>query len=307
MSKHDVTYHKMLEHILKEGENHDDRTGVGTVSVFGYQCRYDLADGFPLLTTKKVSLKNIVTELVWFLRGITDNKWLTDRGCTIWNEWATAEQCAKFGRAEGDLGPVYGHQWRRFGAKDVGPIGGHPFEGPYVPSYSGGVDQIQKLSYGLRNTPNSRRLIVSGWNPAESDDVALPPCHTMFQCKVRKGPKGSRGILDLHLMQRSGDAFIGIPYNIASYSILLQLLAHTHGMRPGTFVHTIADLHIYSNHRDQVNEQLGRDPLTYVAPTVVLDPSLHDTGFDGLMAFDWEHVKLHNYQPYPAIKAPVAV
>lgn len=289
-SVHDETYKALLRHVLENGEGHDDRTMVGTISVFGYQCRYPLSLGFPLLTTKKMAWKSMVNELVWFLRGRTDNQFLLDRKCTIWNEWATAEQCEKFGRKEGDLGPVYGHQWRRFG-EDNG---------------FSGVDQIKVLSDDLILNPNSRRLIVTGWNPLEATQVALPTCHTMWQCKVRRDITGAtRGILDLHLYQRSADSFLGVPFNISSYALLLTLLAETHGFKPGVFVHTFGDLHIYNNHVEQVQQLLSNEP--YEAPTVKISDHLVGSGFQGLMEFDLEHVQLLGYQSHSTISAPVAV
>lgn len=300
-SIHDETYKTLLRHILENGEGHDDRTKVGTISVFGYQCRFDLRKGFPLLTTKKMAWKSMVNELVWFLRGRTDNQFLLDRKCTIWNEWATADQCAKFGRLEGDLGPVYGIQWRDFGAA------ARYFDGNGVQTGSmGGIDQIKALSDDLMKNPGSRRLIVTGWNPREATQVALPPCHTLWQCKVRKDVTGAtRGILDLQLYQRSADSFLGVPFNISSYALLLTLLAETHGFTPGVFVHTFGDLHIYNNHVEQVQQLLANEP--YEAPTVKISERLIGKGFQGLLDFDLEHVQLFDYKSHDAIKAPVAV
>lgn len=285
MSIHDNTYADMLKYILKEGDSHDDRTGTGTTSVFGYQNRYDLADGFPLLTTKRMSWRSIVVELAWFLLGRTDNQWLEDRGVTIWNEWATKEQCAKFGRKPGDLGPIYGRAWREFGSTHVtGDDGGFGY-------VDHGVDQISTLCHDLANNPNSRRMIVTGWNPAEATQVALPPCHTLWQCKVctkswweqdcYENKIREEKFLDLHLYQRSADSFLGVPFNIASYALLLQLLAHTHGFKPGRFIHTFGDLHIYNNHKEQVKLQLEREG--YAAPQVGLPKTLCNTGFNGLI------------------------
>jgi thymidylate synthase len=305
-SIHDETYKALLRHILENGEGHDDRTKVGTISVFGYQCRFDLSKGFPLLTTKKMAWKSMVNELVWFLRGRTDNKFLLDRKCTIWNEWATKEQCEKFRREEGDLGPVYGHQWRRFGGAPLLIM--KDAQGQDYPwrARLDGVDQIKVLSDDLMKNPGSRRLIVTGWNPYEATQVALPPCHTLWQCKVRKDPTGAtRGILDLQLYQRSADSFLGVPFNISSYALLLTLLAETHGFKPGVFVHTFGDLHIYNNHVDQVQQLLDNEP--FEAPTVKISERLIGKGFDGLMDFDLEHVQLLDYQSHDAIKAPVAV
>lgn len=323
MSIHDITYANMLTHILKEGDSHADRTGTGTTSVFGYQNRYDLDLGFPLLTTKRMAWRSIVVELAWFLLGRTDNKWLEDRGVTIWKEWATKEQCAKFGRAEGDLGPVYGHQWRRFGES------GDSY-GSSMSHYDPGTDQIKALCDDLDKNPNSRRMIVTGWNPAEATTVALPPCHTLWQCKVRTSSWWEQDVyenkvreskcLDLHLYQRSADSFLGVPFNIASYSLLLQLLAHTHGFEPGRFIHTFGDLHIYNNHKDQVKLQLEREGFN--APQVGLPKTLYKTGFDGLMQWakmvetealektlnpeTWPAV-LRGYMHHAPIKAEVSV
>lgn len=317
MTIHDDTYLALLRDIIVGGDSHDDRTGVGTTSVFGYQCRYDLADGFPLLTTKRMAWRAIVVELAWFLLGRTDNQWLTDRGVTIWNEWSTAEQCAKFGRSAGDLGPIYGHQWRDFGSTP----------GSFHEHISGaeGVDQIRNLCNDLEKNPNSRRLIVTGWNPAEATQVALPPCHTLWQCKVRtvspeKRNDGMNQYLDLQLYQRSADAFLGVPFNIASYALLLQLLAHTHGMKAGCFIHAFGDLHIYNNHREQVRLQMSRTP--WPSPEVLLPEDLRGRGFAGVMEWaarverealqqvlrpdTWPAV-LANYVHHPSIKAAVAV
>lgn len=291
----DNTYAQLLRYVLDNGDSHDDRTGVGTTSVFGYQCRYDLSEGFPLLTTKKMAWKSIQTELRWFLLGRTDNQWLKDHGCSIWDEWATKDQCAKFGRGEGDLGPCYGHQWRRFGEEDSFDI--DKFEG---------TDQIKNLCNDLEKNPNSRRMIVTGWNPAEATQVALPPCHTLWQCKVRTKRIGNNTarFLDLHLYQRSADSFLGVPFNIASYALLTHLLASAHGMLPGIFIHTFGDLHVYNNHIDQVREQLSRVPF----PSPRIEISI-GKGFDGLMhwAKTGEGVTLVDYQHHDAIKAQVAI
>jgi thymidylate synthase len=328
MSIHDDTYATMLKYILKEGDSHADRTGTGTTSVFGYQNRYDLSKGFPLLTTKRMAWKSIVVELAWFLLGRTDNKWLTDRGVKIWDEWATKEQCAKFGREEGDLGPVYGAQWRNFGATPMSR----------GRTASDGVDQIKNLCHDLDTNPNSRRMIVTGWNPAEATQVALPPCHTLWHCKVRTVEYWEQDVyenkirsdkyLDLQLYQRSADSFLGVPFNIASYALLLQLLAHTHGLKPGRFIHAFGDLHVYNNHKDQVKLQLERDGFD--APIVVFPGSLRDQGFDAVMRWatdvgeaalnpdvkfrlndasnlDSMPVALCGYKHHDAIKAEVSV
>lgn len=291
MNIHDETYLQLLRDILLHAKNHEDRTGVGTHSVFGGEYRYLIADGFPLLTTKKMAWKSIVTELIWFLQGRTDVAWLQEHKCSIWNEWATAEACARFGRKEGDLGPVYGFLWRHFGAS---------YQDAWT-DYSGqGIDQIKRLSDMLLKDSGSRRLIVTGWDPAVCDKVALPPCHTLWQCKVHEG-----GVLDLKLHQRSADSFLGVPFNIASYALLLQLLAWTHGFTPGTFIHSFGDLHVYKNHVDQVNEQLTRTP--FPSPTIKIADRLKGRGFEGLMEFSLEDVELLEYQSHDRITAPVAV
>jgi thymidylate synthase len=320
-SIHDATYQEMLRYILENGDGHADRTGTGTTSVFGYQNRYPLQAGFPLLTTKRMAWKSIVVELAWFLLGRTDNKWLTDRGVTIWNEWATKEQCAKFGRKPGDLGPIYGRAWREFGSTHVtGDDGGFGY-------VDYGVDQISTLCHDLANNPNSRRMIVTGWNPAEATQVALPPCHTLWQCKVRTSPHPDEQVryLDLQLYQRSADSFLGVPFNIASYALLTHLLAAAHHMLPGVFVHTFGDLHVYNNHKAQVAEQLER--TGFPAPGVMLPTDLAGAGFNGILrwaksvgeaALDPEvkfagpqlssfPVRLLRYQHHPSIKAEVAV
>lgn len=275
-------YHDMLRHILENGVESDDRTGVGTVSVFGYQNRYDLSKGFPLLTTKKVHTKSILWELIWFLQGRTDNQWLNKRGVTIWNEWATKEQCAKFNREEGDLGPIYGRLWRSF--NDSLP-----------------TDQIANLFYQMAHSPNSRRLIVTGWNPATADTVALPPCHTLWQVYIRDGK------LSLHLYQRSADAFLGVPFNITSYTALVHLLCRLsrHDLQPGDFIHTFGDLHIYKNHFEQVDLLLSREerPL----PTLTIDPTLNGMEEQGINHLTLDSFRIDGYDPHPVIKAPVAV
>jgi thymidylate synthase len=246
--------------------------------------RFSLDEGFPLVTTKKMFWKGIVHELLWFLRGDTDARSLQREGVHIWDEWATAEQTARFGRAEGDLGPIYGHQWRNFGATR------RP-DGTYARD---GVDQIAELLRLLREEPHSRRMIVTGWNPREATEVALPPCHTMFQLHVQDGR------LSCQLYQRSGDAFLGVPFNIASYALLTHMLAHVTGLRVGDFVHTFGDVHLYLNHVDQARLQLSREPRAL--PRLWLDPEVRD-----LFAFRYEHVRLDGYDPWPAIKAEVAV
>jgi len=277
-------YLALLQRVRLAGAKKSDRTGVGTRSVFGHQYRVDLAAGFPLLTTKKVHFKSIVVELLWFLRGETDTAYLKRHGVSIWDEWATAEQTAKFGRAEGDLGPVYGHQWRNFGATQL-PDGAYARDGK---------DQIAWVVDEIRRNPDSRRLLVSGWNPNEATAVALPPCHTLFQFHV------ADGALSCQLYQRSGDVFLGVPFNLASYALLTCMIAQVTGLRPGEFIHTFGDAHLYENHLAQADLQLSRVPRPL--PRLVLDRSVTD-----LFAFEPGHISLENYDPYPGIKAPVAV
>ncbi len=277
-------YLDLLRRILDEGALREDRTGTGTLAVFGHQMRFDLRRGFPLLTTKKLHVASIVHELLWFLSGSTHVRPLQDAGVRIWNEWATAEQTARFGREAGDLGPVYGHQWRNFGATR------RP-DGTYADD---GVDQIAELVRGLRENPSSRRHIVTGWNPKEANEVALPPCHTLFQLYVENGE------LSCQLYQRSGDVFLGVPFNIASYALLTLMLAQVSGLRPGDFVHTLGDAHLYRNHLEQARLQLEREPRPL--PTMTLDPTVTD-----LFAFRFEHFTLSGYDPHPHIKAEVSV
>ncbi len=277
-------YLELLRTALERGDEREDRTGTGTRGIFGHQMRFDLEEGFPLLTTKKLHLKSIIHELLWFLRGETQVGPLQEAGVRIWNEWATAEQTARFGRKEGDLGPVYGHQWRNFGATPK-PDGSWENDG---------VDQIQRLLHDLREKPNSRRLIVTGWNPKEADQVALPPCHTLFQFHV------ARGRLSCQLYQRSADIFLGVPFNIASYALLTMMIAQVSGLRPGDFVHTFGDAHLYRNHFEQAKLQLAREPRKL--PVMKLDPSVKD-----LFAFRFEHFTLEGYDPHPHIAAPVSV
>jgi thymidylate synthase len=256
-------YHDALRTVLAHGIPSSDRTGTGTISHFGLQSRYSLADGFPLVTTKKLHIKSIIHELLWFLNGDTNIRYLNDNGVTIWDEWADEN---------GDLGPVYGRQWRDFG----------------------GVDQIETLLDMIRRSPDSRRLIVSAWNPPDVPQMALPPCHTMWQVRILGGK------LHLQLYQRSADMFLGVPFNIASYALLLVMLAHVTGYEPGDFVHSIGDAHIYSNHMEQVQTQLARDlrPL----------PTLRVTRpVTSLFDFRFEDFEITGYDPHPAIKAPVAV
>ncbi|MBR4213078.1 MAG: thymidylate synthase [Bacteroidales bacterium] len=261
-------YLELLRHIRTNGVFKEDRTGTGTQSVFGYQMRFNLADGFPLLTTKKVHLKSIIYELLWFIAGDTNIKYLKDHGVSIWDEWADEN---------GDLGPVYGHQWRSFPTPD----GGH-------------VDQLKNVVEQLKKNPDSRRHIVCAWNPAEVDQMALPPCHALFQFYV------ANNRLSCQLYQRSADVFLGVPFNIASYALLTLMIAQVCGYEPGEFVHTFGDVHIYRNHFDQVELQLSRTPRAL--PTMKLNPAKKD-----LFAFEYEDFTLENYDPWPAIKAPVAV
>ena len=269
-------YHDQLRTILDEGVDTSDRTGVGTRSYFGMQARYPMKDGFPLVTTKKLHLRSIIHELIWFLNGDTNIKYLNDNGVKIWDEWADEN---------GDLGDVYGKQWRDWPSFEE--QGGGLFT-------RNGLDQIAKVVEQIRNTPDSRRLIVSAWNPAEIETMALPPCHTMWQVKILGGK------LHLHLYQRSGDMFLGVPFNIACYSMLLHMLANVTGYQPGDFVHTMGDAHIYSNHMDQVNLQLSRElrPL----PTFRLARDA-----DRLEDFRYEDFIIEGYDPHPHIKGEVAV
>jgi thymidylate synthase len=278
-------YHNLLRYILETGTKHEDRTGVGTVSAFGYQTRFDLRDGFPIVTTKRVPFRWVAEELFWFLSGDTNEKNLQARGVDIWAEWATPEQTARFGRSDGDLGPIYGYLWRSFG-------------GDY-PKHNG-VDQIGRLINEIETNPNSRRLIVTGWNPKTCDDVALPPCHTLFQFKVESGK-----ILHCQLYQRSADAFLGVPFNISSYALLTHLVAYVCNLEVGEFIHTFGDLHIYSNHLEQVNEILNREPMKLPKLEFVNTESLK--GLDGLLNFKYENLKLEGYKSWGKIAAPVAV
>ena len=261
-------YLDLLRHIRANGVMKTDRTGVGTQSVFGYQMRFDLADGFPLLTTKKVHLKSIIHELLWFIAGDTNIKYLKDNGVTIWDEWADEN---------GDLGPVYGHQWRSWPAPD-----------------GRSIDQLGNVVEMIRKSPDSRRLLVSAWNPGEVDRMALPPCHCLFQFYVADGK------LSCQLYQRSADVFLGVPFNIASYALLTLMIAQTCGLQPGEFIHTTGDTHLYRNHFEQVALQLSREPRPL--PRMILNPDVKSV-FD----FKYEDFTLEGYDPWPAIKAPVAV
>jgi thymidylate synthase len=278
-------YKELLRHVMETGVRHEDRTGVGTISSFGYQTRFDLREGFPIVTTKRVPFRWVAEELFWFLSGSTDEADLRARGVDIWEEWATAEQTSRFGREAGDLGPVYGYLWRSFG-------GSYPARD--------GVDQIARLISEIEKNPNSRRLIVSGWNPETCDEVALPPCHTLFQFKVE-----NERTLHCQLYQRSADAFLGVPFNISSYALLTHLVAHVCGMEVGEFVHTFGDVHIYSNHFDQVEELLGREPKEL--PRLRITGADEMRGLDGLLSFKFENLELTGYNPHAKIAAPVAV
>jgi thymidylate synthase len=280
----DDQYLALLRLLLDEGRTRSDRTGTGTLGLFDHQMRFDLRKGFPLLTTKKLHIKSIVHELLWFLRGETHVEPLQRAGVRIWNEWATAEQTARFGREEGDLGPVYGHQWRNFGAT-LGP------DGKYLRD---GVDQIARVLDTIRESPSSRRMLVTGWNPKEADQVALPPCHTLFQLYVQDGE------LSCQLYQRSADVFLGVPFNIASYALLTMMIAHVTGLAPGDFIHAFGDVHLYTNHVEQAKEQIARTPRAL--PRMILNPAVRE-----LTDFHYEDFTLEGYDPHPHIKASVAV
>jgi thymidylate synthase len=280
----EAAYLSLLKEVLEKGRERRDRTGVGTRGLFGAQLRFDLRDTFPLLTTKKVHLKSIVHELLWFVRGETHVAPLQQAGVTIWDEWATPAQAARFGRAPGDLGPVYGHQWRNFGATR-NPDGSYARDG---------VDQLANVVRDIQQSPHSRRLIVSGWNPKEADQVALPPCHTLFQFYVQDDE------VSCHLYQRSADLFLGVPFNIASYALLTLMVAQATGKKPGDFVHSFGDVHLYLNHLEQAKEQLSRTPRAL--PKMRLNPARAS-----LFEFQFEDFTLEGYDPHPAIKAPVAV
>jgi thymidylate synthase len=261
-------YHDLMKHVLENGTKKEDRTGTGTISVFGYQMRFDLAKGFPVVTTKKLHLRSIIHELLWFLQGDTNIKYLKDNGVSIWDDWADEN---------GDLGPVYGYQWRSWPTADGGKI-----------------DQMSKLIQQIKRNPDSRRLLISAWNVAHVDQMALPPCHTMFQFYVANGK------LSCQLYQRSADIFLGVPFNIASYALLTMMVAQVCDLEPGEFIHTFGDAHIYSNHLEQVNLQLSRDcrPL----PQMLINPEVKD-----IFGFTYEDFELVNYDPHPHIKGEVAV
>ncbi len=263
-----IQYLELLERIRREGVFKSDRTGTGTTSVFGHQMRFDLSQGFPLVTTKKLHTRSIFVELLWFLRGDTNIRYLKDNKVSIWDEWADAN---------GDLGPVYGKQWRSWAAPD-GRV----------------IDQITQVVNMIRSNPDSRRLIVSAWNPADVDQMALPPCHCLFQFYVAEGR------LSCQLYQRSADAFLGVPFNIASYALLTHMMAQVTGLQPGDFVHTFGDAHLYSNHMEQTELQLSRQPMAL--PKLVLNPDVTD-----LFAFTMDDIQVEEYQSHPHISAPVAV
>jgi len=277
-------YLGLLEELLTQGRPRSDRTGTGTLGLFGRQLRFDLRQGFPLLTTKKVHLKSILHELLWFLRGETNVASLQAVGVSIWDEWATAEQTARFGREPGDLGPIYGHQWRNFGATLRA-------DGSYE---NDGVDQIARAIASIRKNPSSRRILVTGWHPEEADQVALPPCHTLFQFYVQDGE------LSAQLYQRSADYFLGVPFNIASYAALVHMVAQVTGLGVGDFVHTFGDVHLYTNHVEQAREQLSREPRAL--PRLTLDPNVRE-----LEDFHFEHLRLEGYDPHPRIRAAVSI
>ena len=271
-------YHDLIKHVLETGAEKGDRTGTGTVSVFGYQMRFDLSEGFPVVTTKKVHLKSIIHELLWFLKGDTNIKYLQENGVRIWNEWADEK---------GDLGPVYGHQWRHWNNEEI--------------------DQIQEVVRTLKNNPDSRRMLVSAWNPSVMPDTsisfsenvangkaALPPCHAFFQFYVADGK------LSCQLYQRSADIFLGLPFNIASYALLTMMIAQVCGYQPGEFIHTLGDAHIYNNHREQVALQLSREPRPL--PVMKINPAIKD-----IFSFKFEDFELVDYNPHPAIKGKVSV
>jgi thymidylate synthase len=278
-------YQELLRHILDNGTRHEDRTGVGTISVFGYQTRYDLREGFPIVTTKRVPFRWIAEELFWFLSGDTNEKNLRARGVDIWAEWADAAHTERFGREEGDLGPVYGYLWRSFG-------GDYP--------QTNGFDQIKDLIEQIEKNPNSRRLIVSGWNPETANKVDLPPCHTLFQFKIER-----ERVLHCQLYQRSADAFLGVPFNISSYALLTEMIAHVCNLEVGEFIHTFGDLHIYLNHLEQVEELLKREPLPLPKLEFANAESLK--GLQGLLDFKYENLNLVGYKSHGKIAAPVAV
>jgi thymidylate synthase len=287
-------YHDILRSILDHGAEHHDRTGVGTISHFGFQTRFNLGEGFPIVTTKKVPFRWIAEELFWFLSGDTNEANLRARGVDIWKEWADSQHTSRFGREAGDLGPVYGYLWRSFG-------GDYP--------QRNGVDQIARLINEIETNPNSRRLIVSGWDPRECDRVDLPPCHTLFQFKIEKDSGGDVGqppLLHCQLYQRSADAFLGVPFNISSYALLTHLVAHVCGLRVGEFVYTLGDYHIYQNHLEQVKEVLSRTPLP-LPQLEIVDESNRLRGLQGLLKIGYKDLQLVAYQSHAKIGGQVAV
>ncbi len=279
-------YHELLRSILQHGREHHDRTGVGTISCFGYQTRFDLRDGFPIVTTKKVPFRWIAEELFWFLSGDTNEANLRAKGVDIWAEWADEEHTKRFGREAGDLGPVYGYLWRSFG-------GNYPARD--------GVDQIARLIQEIERNPNSRRLIVTGWDPRQAENVDLPPCHTLFQFKIEDG-----NILHCQLYQRSADAFLGVPFNISSYALLIHMVAHSCGLSVGDFIYTLGDYHIYKNHLGQVEELLSREPLP-LPRLEIKHESGRLRGLEGLLKIRYENLELVGYKSHGKIAAAVAV
>lgn len=297
-------YHELLRHILRKGESHDDRTGVGTLSVLGYQIRFHLRDGFPLMTTKKLPFRWIAEELFWFLSGDTNEATLRDKGVDIWKEWADEEHTGKFGRTPGDLGPVYGFLWRHFGGSYLSPEE-QGLSGLKDAHGRGGIDQIARLMREISTNPGSRRILVSGWDPKQCDNVSLPPCHTVWQIKVL--PNRCMG---LSLYARSIDAFLGLPFNIASYALLLHMIAICTGYEPTELVISFGDLHIYKNHMEQVTGQLMREPRPLPTLNIKMWQEEEDafwTPLSRLLAIKFEHLELVGYDPYPKIKAEVAV
>jgi thymidylate synthase len=279
-------YHDLLKSILTHGKEHQDRTGVGTISHFGYQTRFDLREGFPIVTTKKIPFRWVAEELFWFLSGDTNEANLRTKGVDIWAEWADEQHTRRFGREAGDLGPVYGYLWRSFG--------GHYPKGD-------GVDQIARLISEIEGNPNSRRLIITGWDPRYADKVDLPPCHTLFQFRVENG-----SILHCQLYQRSADAFLGVPFNISSYALLMHMIAHVCELRVGDFVYTLGDYHVYRNHLEQVKELLSREPLQ-LPELEIVDESRCFRGLAGLLKIRYENLNLVGYQSHGKIAGSVAV
>lgn len=278
-------YHELLQHILDKGIHHEDRTGVGTISTFGYQTRFDLREGFPIVTTKRVPFRWVAEELFWFLSGDTSEQNLRDRGVDIWKEWADEEHTSRFGREVGDLGPVYGFLWRSFG-------GDYPKRN--------GFDQIKWLINEIERNPNSRRLIVSGWDPVQAHEVDLPPCHTLFQFKVE-----NEKTLHCQLYMRSADAFLGVPFNISSYALMNHLVAHVCDLEVGEFILSFGDLHLYLNHLEHVKTLLEREPIEL--PKLEFADAEDLKGLNGLLDFKYENLKLLGYRSHAKIAAPVAV